>query len=81
MIKENMKAGYGIVFREGDHHVDRGPPHSDFRQPGLNYQYSLTEYSRLANQPIRSSHNATNTSDLGPNYARGGSAKIQVEQL
>ena len=49
-IKDNMKAGYGIVFKEGDHHVDRGPPVSDLmKQSGHNYKYSLTEYSRLAN--------------------------------
>ena len=78
-----MKAGYGIVFKEGDHHVDRGPPVSDLmKQSGMNYKYSLTEYSRLAGQPKRSSMNVSNISDRGPNYARNSNtATIQLEQL
>jgi len=49
-IKDNMKAGYGIVFTEGSNHVDRGPPVSELmKKSGLNYKYSLSEYSKLPN--------------------------------
>lgn len=30
-FKDNMKAGYGIVFKEGSNHIDMGPSYTDNR--------------------------------------------------
>ena len=45
-IKENMRAGTGITFREGTDHIDHGPRVQQAGKPGSNsYRYSLKEYS------------------------------------
>ena len=41
-----MKAGYGIVFREGASHVDMGPTYNDMikSKPGNQNNLTLSEY-------------------------------------
>ena len=41
-IKENMKAGYGIVYKEGRGHVDQGPLYLDMRSDGTQSRTQLT---------------------------------------
>lgn len=39
-----MKAGHGIVFREGSNHVDMGPLYTDFERLKGPHNLTLTEY-------------------------------------